>query len=330
MKIFLSFPVQHPRFYVNKSKTSWAQIAYFIHQAVSKKFRGKVEYIPFGENVPISEKDILVSFMINDQVCKVPHRTIIVDNDNFEVAKWKYGKFNKYGLGAQTDHTWSYNKLISGLHGAIFKTNDVAIAKWNSNHPDVLEKKQFLLGNINNVEIVPHPIDKNYFSFLYDPDFKIPRLKMLIYNAPWRKNSVQLIQMIKRNKFPTKSYTIVSSINKTDENVKRILNEYAYLAHISYSEGFPYLANEFLCQGLVLYGHEEWWNPYGHDILKWTYDPTRQDQNLANIRQLLSNDFRDAYYKMRKEVVQTHLDRTDNNWGYLTNKLITMIQELMD
>jgi hypothetical protein len=107
------------------------------------------------------------------------------------------------------------------------------------------------------------------------------------------------------------------------------LSEFAYLAHTSYSEGFPYFANEFLCQGLPLFGHEEWWDPYGYDILKWTYDPERQDQNLLNLKTLFGKDFNEEYYKMRTHITQTHLDRIDNNWAFLTDRLITMIENLI-
>lgn len=327
--IYLSLPVPTPNHYVNGHRASWAQIAYFVYDALSRQFPGNVKYLPYGKNIPMKKDDVLVSCVPNDQLGKMPGRTIIIDNDNFEVAKWKRGKFEKYGLDAQTDHTWPFNRFLHGLYGAVFKTNDVALRKWNSNHPDVLEKKQFLLKNIKHVEPVPHPIDKGYFTTFYNPNLRIPKLKMLIYHAPWRKNAAQLINMLKRNGFSTDLYTVVSSVNKTDSEVKRILNEYAYLAHVSYSEGFPYFANEFLCQGLVLYGHEEWWDPYGYDALKWTYDPARQEKNLANLRQLLRPDFKDMYYDMRRKVVQTHLDRTDNNWNYLTGKIVSMVQELL-
>jgi hypothetical protein len=327
--IYLSLPVDNPNLYAQGHRASWAQITYFVYDAISRQFPGNVKYLPYGKNIPIQKNDVLVSCVPNDQLGKMPERSIIIDNDNFEVAKWKYGKFNKYGLEAQTDHTWPFNVFLMGLYGAIFKTNDIALRKWHSDHPDILEKKQFLLKNIKRVELVPHPIDKSYFTKLYNPNLHLPQLKMLIYHAPWRKNATQLIQMLQRNNISTNTYDIVSSVNKTDAEVMRILNKYAYLAHISYSEGFPYFANEFLCQGLVLYGHEEWWDPYGHDILKWTYDPTRQEKNLANIRRLLSSDFKDMYYQMRKEVVQTHLDRTDNNWNYLTDKIVIMIRELL-
>jgi len=326
--IYLSFPVNSPDAYKN-NKTSWAQITYFIHKALAKEFPGRVKYLRYGTNIPMKKEDVLISCIPNDQLGKMPERSIIIDNDNFEVNKWKHGKFRKYGLEAQTDLTSPFDKYLKGLYGAVFKTNDVAIKKWESDNSDVKEKKDFLLKHIQHVELVPHPIDKDHFSKFYRPQYKAEKLRMLVYNAPWRKNAVQLVKMLRRNNFSTDSYAVISSMNKSDNEVRKVLNKFAYLAHVSYSEGFPYFANEFLCQGLVLYGHEEWWDPYNHEELAWTYEPARQEKNLANLRKLLSNDFKDQYYKMRNEVVGHHLARKDNDWNHLNKKLIKMVNELL-
>jgi hypothetical protein len=329
--IYLSLPVDNPNLYAQGHRASWAQITYFAYEALSRQFPGNVKYLPYSHNIPLQKHDVLVSCAPNDQLCKMPERSIIIDNDNFEVSKWKHGKFDKYGLDVPTDHTYQFNKFLVGLYGAIIKTNEVAIDKWNSNHPDVFEKKQFLLNNITHVNIVPHPIDKAFFSKLYNPKLKLPKLKMLVYNAPWRKNAEQLVEMLRKHGFSSDQYSVISELNKNNQSeIKRVLSQYAYLAHISYSEGFPYFANEFLCQGLVLYGHEEWWKPAsGYEILRWTYDPARQDQNLANLQKLLSSSFTEQYYAMRNSVVDYHLNRTDNNWDYLTNILVKLVASLV-
>lgn len=275
----------------------------------------------------MTKNDILISCVPNDQLRKFPERTIIIDNDNFEVGKWKYGKFTKYGLEAQTDHTFPFNHCMEGLFGAIFKTNDVAINKWNSDNPDVLEKKQFLCSNIKYVIPTPHPIDKNYFCKFFNKEYKINKMKMLVYNAPWRKNATQLVEML-RNNFSSDKFFVTDNIYKGDAEVRRILGEYSYFAHTSYSEGFPYLANEFLCQGLPLFGHEEWWDPYGQDLLKWTYNPELQDRNLNNLKTLLDDGFKEQYYMLRRDLTEKHLARKDNEWGYLTDQLSNLINVL--
>jgi hypothetical protein len=325
--IYLSFPVPNPNSYACGLRTSWAQIVYFVYNAVHNKFPKITRYYWNGE-LHLQPDDVFISNVPNPRLQEHPNRTIIVDNDNFEVGKWKHGKFTKYGIDAETPYGYPYNHLLKGLHGALLKTNDVAIRKWNTDNEDVLEKKQFLLENIKNVQMSPHPIDKNYFGSFYNRDLRFAKPKMLVYHAPPLKNATQLVEMLNAN-FDSSLYDVVGGVQKSDNEVRGILSKYTYLAHTSYSEGFPYFANEFLCQGLPLYGHEEWWEPYGHDILKWTYDPARQEDNLRNLKVLLSDDFIEEYHDLRRNVIQSHLDRTDNNWDTFTNKLISMIQELL-
>lgn len=326
--IYISFPPPNPTGYASGIplfRTSWWQITYFVFSAIYNRFPKITRYCPPSR---FTRNDIFISHVPNPRIQDIPHRTIIVDNDNFEVGKWKYGKFTKYGIDAETPYGYPYNNLLKGLHGALIKTNDVAIRKWNTDNEDVLEKKQFMLENIKNVQLSPHPIDKSFFGKFYNKEQRFDKPKMLVYNAPPLKNATQLAEMLQAN-FDSSRFDIVDSVHKADNIVREILSKYTYLAHVSYSEGFPYFANEFLCQGLPLYGHEEWWEPYGYDILKWTYDPARQEDNLRNLKVLLSDDFIEEYHTLRRNVIQSHLDRTDNNWETFTNKLISMIQELL-
>ena len=325
-KIYVSLPIR-PNAYPAEDRTSWAQISYFVYDALSQNFPQKVTFVPFRDDVNSTPSDILVSCIPNNNIKKRPNRTIIIDNDNFDVNKWKHGIFAKYGLNTTTDHTFQYNDYFENLYGAIIKTNDVAIWKMNNNHPDVLEKKRFLESKIKHFIYLPHPIDKAYFGKWYKPNLR-PKMKMLVYHCGWRKNAAQLVDMLKVN-FSTDQFTVIDHLTKTDQIINAILPEYAYIAHTSYSEGFPYFVNEFLTQGLILYGHEEWWQPYGYDMLKWTYDPTKQDQNLNNLKKLLNPNFQEEYYKMRNDIVQQHFTRTDNNWNYLTDKLIELVKTIL-
>jgi hypothetical protein len=327
-KIYVSLAVHNPNIYRSGFRAGNNQIAYFVYNAILRKYPRDTIYSEWHTELQINPDDVLVTGIPCTQIRKRPDRVILVDNDNFEECRWKRGVFDKYGLSAPINCTWILNPVTEGVYGAIYKTNDVAIRKWNSDHPDVIGKKQKLLSQITNMNISPHPIDKDYFAKFYNPNLKLSSLKMLVYHTGPEKNAAQLIEMLQQN-FDSSKYTVINGVNKVNEGeVKRILSEYAYLAHTSYAEGFPYFANEFLTQGLPLYGHEEWWEPYGHDILKWTYDPARQGQNLANLKILLDDEFKEDYYKMRNELVQTHLNRTDNNWNTFTDKIITMIEEL--
>ena len=266
MNIYITLPTENPNGYLRGRRLSWDQITYFVYNSILAKFPKNTIYSPWKNGpteefvmprneVKMTKADVFISARPCYQLKEFPERSIIIDNDNFDVGKWKHGKFNKYDIGSNAIPT--HSSLLDGLYGAVFKTNDVAIRKWNSNDPDVFETKQFLVSNIKNIELVPHPIDKNYFSTFYNRDLRLSKLKMLVYNRggkdPGGKNAEQLIDMLRSNNFETSSYSIIDYIHKADSTVRGILSEFAYLAHISYSEGFPYFANEFLCQGLPLW-----------------------------------------------------------------------------
>lgn len=330
-KIYLSFPASPNSYNVKNPKTSfiaWSQICYFVYNALKNKFQN-VEYR--RGTIPLTENDILITHIPNEQIQQYPHKTILVDNNTFDTNVWKTGHFKKYGLNIPIGPGYPFTKydyLYKNLYAVIFKTNDVAINKWNTNNSDVIEKKQFLLNTIQKVIILPHPIDKKSYNDFYEPDLHLPSLKMLVYDGQEGKTAKELIKVLQKN-FSPNTYSVIKGIQKTEQNVKQVLNTFAYLAHVSYSEGFPYFANEFLTQGLPLFGHEEWWDPYGYDYLKWSYNPEKQDQNINNLHKLLNNNFTNEYYQMRKGLIQAHLDRKDNDWSYLTDKLIQLIEELI-
>jgi hypothetical protein len=228
MHIYVLLPPTNQNNYARGHRTSWDQITHFVYSDILKKFPKNTTYLNWHSDAPMKREDVLITArpcyppQCNSQMQKFPERTIIVDNDNFDVNKWKHGRFNKYNLNTETVHTYPLNNLMENLYGAIYKTNDVAIRKWNSNDPDVLETKQFILSKVKHVEILPHPIDKDHFSKLYNPSLKLSNLKMLVYHLDISKNATQLIDMLGKN-FPSTSYSVINSINKTEDRVRGIV-----------------------------------------------------------------------------------------------------------
>lgn len=326
MTIYISF-INDPEGYKDKEKIiSHDQIAYFIYKDLSKRF-SNIVYHPFHKPIDLSGDDILVTCIPNKNITKWKDRTIIVDNDTFEVDKWKYGKFKKYGLDKNIDYTYCFNNYLEGLYGALIMTNDIAIMKLSNNHPDVLEKKNFIESNIKHFFCTPHPIDKKYFSENYNKDLKLLSPKMLVYYNGERKNAYELIEILKSDSFFNDKYDVVNLIERTT-NIE-YSKKYNYFAHVSLSESGPYLAYELLCQGIVTYGHEEWWDGYGYDILRYTYNPEENDRNISNLKKLLSNDFLEQYYLMRNDILLKYLSRTDNEWNYFNNILTNLIKGLL-
>ncbi len=326
MRILFNTP-GNPFDYPNKDSRSRPQVASFVFKALQERF-GK-DMIHIGGDP--SGDDILVTQLSNPRL-KTWKRAVVFSNDNFEVDKWKNGKWRKYGLSFDTMFHPYINNQIKGVSALIMMSNEVAMQKWDTNHKDVYEKKQWLLKNVGNIIITPHPIDKKYWGRLYDPNYKHDKPKMLIYHSTdARKNAKQLIDLLKNNGFKAGyDYDVTDKVNKgSDPHLKEILQKYTYLAHISVSEGFPYFASEFLCQGLILYGHEEWWNGYNRQMLRWSYDPKRAPEMVANLKKLLSSEGMPLYHRLRDDIMKKHLARKDNDWTYFNDIIIKEVERLM-
>ena len=322
-KIYVAF-VNAPNDYLTNHSAN-AAISHFIYHAIKKKYGDMVISALWTDDLPLNNNDLLVSILPNKNLNKWK-RSIVITNDNFDVDKWKYGVFNKYELNFKTDHTIFYNCQLNGVLASFWMTNDLAIERWNNNHLQVAEKKKWLEDNAGRVILTQPPLDKEYLIRLYDPNIQFNELKMLVYHDGWRKNGQHLIDLLNRHGYQSK-FDVIASMNKeNDNNVKYYLSKYAYLAHISVSEAFPYFASDLLCQGLVLYGHEEWWHGYGNTDLTWSYDPGRIDENMDKIKKLLSKKFIEEYYDLRKDIWNKHVNRLDNNWDYFTNLIIEEIE----
>ena len=205
-------------------------------------------------------------------------------------------------------------------------TNDLAIKRWENNDLQVAEKKKWLEDNTGKIYLTQPPLDKAYLKRLYDPNRKFGELKMLVYHDGWRKNGEQLINLLNKIGHQNK-FDVINSLNKEDDNnVKRYLSKYAYLGHTSVSEAFPYFASDLLCQGLLLYGHDEWWHGYGNSDLTWSYDPKKEHENATKLKKILSKNFLEEYHILRKSVWEQHMNRVDNNWNYFTDLVIKEIE----
>ena len=323
-KIYVAF-VNKPDDYLNNHSANPA-ISHFVYYAIKKKYGNRVVSALWTDDLPLSGNDLLVTILPNQNLNKWK-RSIIITNDTFDVDKWKYGRFKKYGLNLQTDHTIYYNCQIKDTLAGFWMTNDLAINRWENNDPQVLEKKKWLQNNTGNVILTQAPLDKEYLLKLYEPNRQFNDLQMLVYHNGWRKNAQQLIDLLNKNGYNHK-FDVINYMNKEDpNNVKRYLSKYAYLAHTSVSEAFPYFASDLLCQGLLLFGHEEWWHGYGNSCLTWSYDPKKEEENLAKLKKLLSNDFLNKYGALRDEVWSKHVNRTDNNWDFFTNMVVDEISK---
>jgi len=321
--IYISLPTD-PFSYDRGNKMSWSQIYKFIYEGLVNEF-GQVNIIPysFKGSLNFREKDFFITTLsdepIINHILKFP-RCILIDNNNFDVNKWKFGKFSKFGYTSPTSLSSRFDNHIKSSLCQFVKTNDVAISKWETDHPDVYEYKKWYIDNNVNVKLMQHPIDKKHYGSFYN-DQKITDPKMIIYHAGPCKNAKQLIETLVNLGFIIgRDFDMVGGIDVS--NPKPILNKYSYFAHTSFSEGFPYLLNEFFTMGMFPFANDEWWSGLGRRETLWSYDPALQERNVSNLKYLFDKNNLEEINNIRKEVWQKHMDREDNNWDYFVGELI--------
>lgn len=327
--IAVTFPC-HPDLYPMSQQYSWAQISHFVFKALVKAFpKEDVRFFNSSDEIPLSGRDILVS-NVTDHT-KRWKRSVIVDNDNLEDDKWLKGRFTKYGMDHVTDCTVWTKPHMEDVLAIFLKTNDVALRKWHADDHTVSQKKAWLLGACPAVHVLPHPIDKAYFGsralWNFDLKHKFKKAKMLVFFAGQRKNAKELIELLVKLGYDNRNFTVTDQISKSFENVEKILSEYMLFGHVSVSEGFPYLASEFMCQGMMLYGNEEWWDGYGDNRVTWTYDPARMEENADKLKFLFDPANLEELHAMRVRLWTAHMTRKDNDWSYFTNLIVKEIEK---
>jgi hypothetical protein len=296
-----------------------------VFSALQANFEGVTFFLP-GVTIPLRDSDVLVAnFSTHTEHWKP---TVIVDGDNFDADKWLHARFRKYGMNHPTDEVFYLNAHIKNCAAIIFMSNDVALAKWRANDPSIAQKKAFLLDAGPSVTVTPHPIDKKYFGQYFNPATRYDRARMLICDGGERKNAKQLIAMLEHLGYVRgEHFDAPSIINRTQTAVPHMHDQIMLFGHVSVSECFPYLANEFMAGGMLLFGHEEWWNGYGDVRLTWSYDPAQQEANAEKLRFFFDPANLDELHALRLAQQAMHMNRTDNNWSVLTDVVVSEVRK---
>lgn len=324
MRIAFSWPCA-PDKYPHKEQYSHAQISYHVFNALRAHFHNVV-FVPQREDFPLRDSDLLISNM-HGPTAHHPSR-IILEADNFENDKWMHARFRKYGMNHPTDEVWSLNGHLQGALGIIMMSNDVALRRWERNDPCIALKKAFLLNAAPWVFVCPHPIDKENFGKHYRENHRFDRARMLIYDEGERKNAAQLVEMLERLGYKRgEDFDTTKWFNKSDSVVRTLLDMCMLFGHVSISEGFPYLASEFLCGGMMLFGNEEWWDGQEDTHLTWSYDPLRQKENEQKLCYFFDPKNLDELHERRRMQRNRHVMRIDNDWKYLTDALVSEVRK---
>lgn len=330
MTIYIALPTD-PLCYDRGYRISWSQIYSFIYKGLVSNFPN-VRVYPYNYKgqIPLQKNDVFITTLSDEPI--INHilnfnRCILIDNNNFDVTKWKYGKFSKYGYESKASKASRFNEHIRKSYAQFVKTNDVAIDKWNNNHEDIYEYKKWYIDNNVNVRLMQHPIDKKFYGSFFDKNKRFEKARMAIYYDGLYKNAKELIALLNQLGYKQGyDFDVFSSIDMSKP--KQYLDKYMIFAHTSFSEGFPYLLNELFTMGMIPFAHEEWWNGYGNDFTKWSYDPNKIGQNVVNLKFIFDENNLDLLHEKRIELWNKHINRTDNNWDYFVGELVKTIKEM--
>ncbi len=326
MRIVVSFP-ESPDVYPRKR--SWhAQLSCFVFDGLRAQFGSNVRFLDWEQSEAFCDDDLLVTFRPNRNMLSWK-RTISIDNCTLDVDKWNHGEFRKYGFEVPVDaHKHEMDDHIRGCLSAIIMTNDVALGRWQRGSQDVLALKKFYLDNLGSVHVVPHPIDKRFWKPFFDEQHLNRPMKMLVLHDGWRKNSQQLIDLLVDSGFREgMHFDVTDWISKDSDNrLRRLQRKYSMVASCSYSESGPVNMHEFLCQGLMVYGHEEWWDGYGLEQTRWSYDPARRSEMRDNLLYLFDEANFDGLIKHRNRIWRTQMARLDTHWSALLGILIDEVR----
>lgn len=333
--IYVSFP-GNPDAYPSMA-TYNPELAHHIYYGLKSKYQD-VALVKFYQAPPSfdDKKDILVTQVFGNYKYIPRDRVILVENSNFESMKWLYtdkARYTKHGITEYNDIDGNQDTkdYVDNIGNLLLLSNDIAIEKYNTNHKDVLVYKNYLNSTVKNIDMAVHPLDKQRYLKFFDDRFIPSTPKMLVHHAGMRKNSIQFWRMIDKMGYKEpRDYVSTPYVNKDDYNLLKAINKtYHMIVSCSYSESGPINIMEFMYQGLLVLGHEEWWNACGYDRTLWTYDPTKYQQMQDNVTWLMDPKNLEEMRGMRNHIININVNRKDNEWPYFLQKLYAMVDSLL-
>lgn len=308
-----------------------AQLAHFVVAALHRRFGDRVRAVPWGAEVEPAGRDVFVSLLPHPLLARWK-RSVVLENLNFDVDKWRHGAFRRYGFDVPLDRTAETMRWLEGQYALSVLGNDVTIARCRAGDPQVAACHDHLKRSVVAMTLHPHPIDKAFFSRLFGQVALPERARMLVYHGGPRKNSAELIALLRRLGFREGADFAVSAyVDKNDDAVlARLLSRFLVVASASYSETGPVNMIEYMLSGHLVYGHEDWWAAEGEPRLCWTYDPARQEENAAALDWLLRQAPMPELMAIRDRRRQSWLDRADTGWPSYTDVVCERVAELLE
>ncbi len=325
----VSFPARPDAYPANRH---WhAQLCGFLFKALVRRFGDRVTFSPWDAVPDLRGQDAFVSFL--------PHpalgwwkRSVVVDNDTFDTDKWRFAAFRRHGFNAPLDPVADAYRLLERQFARVVLVNDVTLRRVAARDPQVADCWDYLSAlTEGRVTLHPHPIDKAFFGRLYGAEPPPDRARMLVYHGGPRKNSAELIDLLRRMGFvENKDFSVAKHIDKSNDDLARfLLRSFFLVGNASFSETGPINMWEYLTAGHIPYGHEDWWDGAGNPRLCWSYDPARQEENAANLDHLLRRMDVGALLEERDRLWHWWIGRSDNDWPRVTDDVCEQVDRLL-
>lgn len=327
--IHVSFPQPPDAF---PGKLHWhAQISRYVYGALSDRFGARVRFSPWSAPLDPAGRDVLVSFL--------PHpalehwkRSVLIENSNFDVDKWRFAAFRRHGLEAPVDSVRETGEWLRHQYALLVLSNDVAIRRVAAGDPLVAACHDHMAGLARHFSVHPHPIDKVEFSRLAGAFPLPPKVRMLVYHGGPRKNSAELIATLRDIGLQENSdFSVAAYVPKDRVDLMSFLRQnFLVVANTSYSETGPINMIEYLLSGFAIYGHDDWWDGAGNPRFTWSYDPAAQPANRAGLLHIFHELGPAGVAAERDRVRAAFLDRTDNDWPALLGPLCRHVEALLE
>lgn len=326
--IHVSFPLAPDTY---PARLHWhAQISHFVCRALVRRFGRRVVFSPWEAPLEPRGRDVLVSFLPHPAL-KSWKRSVLIENSNFDVDKWRHAAFRRYGLNAPVDSTAETDGWLRGQYALIVLSNDVAIRRIAARDPQVAACHDHMAAMARFLSVHPHPIDKTEFSRLHGGVPIPPKVRLLVYHAGPRKNSAELIATLRDLDLRENSdFSVVPYVDKGRADLMAFLRQnFQIVANTSFSETGPINMIEYLLSGFAVFGHDDWWDGAGNPRFTWSYDPAQMDRNRANLRHIVHELGPGGVAREQERVRNATLERTDNDWAAILGPLGDHVEALL-
>lgn len=327
--IHVSFPMAPDAY---PAALHWhAQISHFVFHALARRFGRRVVFSPWAAPLAPEGRDVLVSFLPHPALAWWK-RSVLIENSNFDVDKWRHAAFRRHGLDRPVDPVAGTEGWLRGQYALAVLSNDVAIRRIAARDPQVADCYDHMASLARVLSVHPHPIDKAVFSrgFAAAPPPDKPR--MLVYHAGPRKNSAELIATLRALDLRENSdFSVTAYVDKTRADLMAFLRQhFLIVANTSFSETGPINMIEYLVSGFAVFGHDDWWDGAGNARFTWSYDPARMEGNRANLRHIFHELGAAGIAAERDRARAAVLERTDNDWPALLAPVCAYVEALLE